>query len=97
MTIPGERHLPIRGEERAPDITCCSGKTALSPRELEVVEQVVDGSTNQEIAARLGVSPRTIHAHVSSAMSKTRTRTRTQLAVYALRAGIVVLSPLDDE
>lgn len=64
---------------------------SLSPRELEAVRLVVEGLSNQQIAERLGVSSRTIHAHLSSAMNKTGTSTRTQLAVYALRTGLVPL------
>jgi DNA-binding NarL/FixJ family response regulator len=63
----------------------------LSPRELEVIQLVVDGLSNQEMADALGLSLRTVHAHVSNAMSKTDTSTRTQLAVHALRVGLVPL------
>lgn len=63
----------------------------LSARELEVVALVVEGLSNQEIAACLVVSRRTAQAHVASAMGKTRTRSRTQLAVFALRSGLVPL------
>ena len=69
----------------------------LSERELQVVRLLVDGLGNQEIAARLGVSRRTVHAHLSNAMGKTGTQTRTQLVVYALRAGLVPLTPLDTD
>lgn len=65
----------------------------LSERERQVLTLVVDGLTNQEIGARLCVSPRTVQGHVASAMRKTATRTRTQLAVQALRAGVVPLHP----
>lgn len=95
--VPGERRSQIPRGVRDPVILQCSGRTRLSPRELEVVEQVVDGFSNREIAAHLTVSPRTVHAHVASAMSKTKTRTRTQMAVYAIRAGLVVRTPLDEE
>ena len=69
--------------EKRPDLTA---------RELEVVRLVVDGLTNDEIADRLGLSRRTVHAHISNAMKRTNTRSRTQLAVLVLRRGIV---PLD--
>lgn len=67
---------------------------ALSTRELEVLALVVGGLDNTEIAQRLALSPRTVQSHVSSCLRKTGTRTRTQLAVAALRRGIVAL---DDE
>ena len=70
-----------------------ASKTDLSPRELGVIRLVVDGLSNQEIADRLCVSPRTVQGHIASAMRKTDTRTRTQMAVHALRAGLVALYP----
>jgi DNA-binding NarL/FixJ family response regulator len=63
----------------------------LSPRELEVLRLVVEGLTNQEIADRLGLARRTVQAHVANALEKTQTRSRTQLAVFALRSGLVPL------
>lgn len=71
--------------------------TALSDRELEVVHLVVDGLSNLQIALRLGLSSRTVQAHLSNCMSKTGTRTRTQLAVHALRTGLVPLIPPGDD
>jgi DNA-binding CsgD family transcriptional regulator len=65
----------------------------LSDRELQTVRLVVEGESNAEIAAALGVSARTVQAHIASAMRKTGTRTRTQLSVRALRTGIVPLNP----
>lgn len=70
-------------------------RRSLSARELQVVRLLVDGLGNQQIAERLGVSRRTVHAHLSNAMAKTRTKSRTQLAVYALRARLVPLTPLN--
>lgn len=60
---------------------------ALSVREVEVVQLVADGATNEEIAARLVLSPRTIQSHVKAATEKTGTRNRTELAVLAVRGG----------
>lgn len=71
-------------------------QSSLSLRELEVIRLVVDGLGNQQIADRLGLSRRTVQAHIAKAMSKTGTKTRTQLAVSALRSGLVALNPDDD-
>jgi DNA-binding NarL/FixJ family response regulator len=65
----------------------------LSGRELEVVTLLVEGLSNQQIADRLVVSGRTVHSHIAAAARKSGTRTRVQLAVYALRNGIVPLEP----
>lgn len=67
-----------------------------SDRELAVVRLVVEGLTNRAIAAALHLSESTVQAHVASAMRKARARSRTQLAVRALRSGIVPLHPDDD-
>lgn len=68
-----------------------------SARELEAIELVVGGRSNAEIAAAMSLSVRTVQAHLSRAMAKTGTRTRTQLAVHALRVGLVALERLDDD
>jgi DNA-binding CsgD family transcriptional regulator len=63
----------------------------LTARELDVLKLVLEGLSNAEIATRLGVSARTVHAHISNSLKKTGTRTRVQLVVHALRTGIVPL------
>lgn len=66
-------------------------RSGLTEREVEIVVLVVDGLSNVDIAARLNVSPRTVQSHLRSALRKTATTTRTQLAVHALRSGLVPL------
>lgn len=61
----------------------------LSAREIEVVQLVATGATNQEIAKRLVISPRTVQSHVDRAMKKTGARNRTHLAVIVVQDGIV--------
>jgi len=61
----------------------------LSVREVEVVQLVASGATNEEIARRLVLSPRTIQSHVENATRKTATRNRTELAVLAVTEGLV--------
>lgn len=56
----------------------------LSPREREVVELVVSGCTNRQIAEQLVLSPRTVAGHVVSAMRKLHVSSRTALAVRAV-------------
>jgi len=62
---------------------------ALTSRETEVVRLVAEGLTNGEIAGRLHLSIRTVQSHVKAALKKTGTKNRVQLAVYAVRAGVV--------
>ncbi|MPZ81091.1 MAG: response regulator [Actinophytocola sp.] len=61
----------------------------LTEREREVVSLVGEGLTNDEIAARLVVSPATAKTHVSRAMIKLAARDRAQLVVLAYESGLV--------
>jgi DNA-binding NarL/FixJ family response regulator len=61
----------------------------LTDREREVVALVGEGLTNDEIAARLVVSPATAKTHVSRAMIKLAARDRAQLVVLAYESGLV--------
>jgi DNA-binding CsgD family transcriptional regulator len=61
----------------------------LSPRELDVVRLVATGATNREVAAALCRSPKTVAGQLSSTMRKLGASSRTEVAVAALRAGIL--------
>lgn len=61
----------------------------LSPRELEILRQVVEGRTNTQIAAVLFISPRTVRNHLSSIFAKLKVESRTAAATLALRNGLV--------
>jgi DNA-binding NarL/FixJ family response regulator len=61
----------------------------LTEREREVVTHVAAGLSNDEIAARLVISPTTAKTHVSRAMTKLAARDRAQLVVYAYETGLV--------
>lgn len=70
--------------------------TTPSRREAQVLAAVVRGRTNEEIAAMLCISPRTVQTHVRNLMEKTGSRNRTHLAVRAIALGLVVLPSLAD-
>jgi len=63
----------------------------LSPREMEILEWVVRGMSNKEIAYHLGISHQTVKNHMTAILSKLGVADRTQAAVYALRRGWVPL------
>ncbi len=83
-------------EEASPGLTAvallspATDLHGLTPRELEVLGLLVEGCSNQEIARRLVVAPRTVAAHLEHVLVKLRTPTRTLAAVRAERDGLYV-------
>jgi len=61
----------------------------LTEREREVMALVAEGLSNEEIAARLFLSPLTAKTHVSRAMVKLGARDRAQLVVFAYESGLI--------
>ncbi len=61
----------------------------LTERELEVLELIVGGQTNREIAATLVISEKTVKNHVTNILRKLNVADRTQAAVFAIRSGLV--------
>ena len=65
----------------------------LTERELETLRLIAQGLANQEIAAELTISERTVGKHVSNILDKLHLANRTQAALYALRRGLATLDP----
>ncbi len=63
-------------------------KLDLTPREQSVLELVVDGLMNKEIARRLNTSVRNVEKYVSRLFSKTGTNSRTELVRFSLEHGL---------
>jgi DNA-binding NarL/FixJ family response regulator len=61
----------------------------LTARELEIVQAIGSGDSNRDIALTLGISLHTVKHHLSSVFEKTGTGTRLELAVFAIKHGIV--------
>jgi DNA-binding CsgD family transcriptional regulator len=70
-----------RGERKRPN----TGWVSLTPAEREVVRLVCDGLPNKDIAARLFVSPWTVHAHLAHVYTKLGLTSRVQLVQEAAR------------
>jgi two-component system NarL family response regulator len=64
----------------------------LSTRELQVLELIVRGWVNKQIAYSLNVAEHTVKNHVKSILSKLDAQDRTQAATEAIRRGIIHLS-----
>jgi DNA-binding NarL/FixJ family response regulator len=71
-------------------------RLALSERELDVVRKVVEGRSNDEIAADLQIAPKTVESHLRRIFERVGVVSRTELATRALREGWLDL-PLEGQ
>jgi DNA-binding NarL/FixJ family response regulator len=74
-----EQKAALRGERNA----------ALTQRELEVLQMIVDGKSNKEIATALDLSANTVAVHRANIMNTLGIHKTAELVVYAIRAGLV--------
>jgi DNA-binding NarL/FixJ family response regulator len=74
-----EQRAQLKGERTA----------ALTPRELEVLQMIVDGKSNKEIATALDLSANTVAVHRANIMNTLGIHKTAELVVYAIRAGLV--------
>jgi DNA-binding NarL/FixJ family response regulator len=74
-----EQKTALRGERSA----------ALTQRELEVLQMIVDGKSNKEIAVALDLSANTVAVHRANIMNTLGIHKTAELVVYAIRAGLV--------
>ena len=84
VQLAPEAAARLMREVRAPE-----GPEKLSERETEVLRLVASGFANKKIARELGITERTVKAHVGSILSKLHLESRTQAALYAGRTGLV--------
>ncbi len=68
---------------------------SLSERELQIIDLVATGLTNQEIAQKLEISKRTVDNHISNILTKTATDNRVALVRWALLWGKVCLNDVN--
>jgi DNA-binding NarL/FixJ family response regulator len=64
-------------------------ETGLTARERDILNAIVRGDSNREIAHKLSLSEKTVKNYVSEILSKLGVRDRTEAAVYALQMGLV--------
>ena len=57
----------------------------LTQRELEILSMVVSGATNEEIAARVCISPHTVKTHIYNIFKKINVPNRLQAALWAAK------------
>lgn len=68
-------------------------EAGLTEREQEILRLVAQGLANKEIAYRLGISQNTVKVHLRNIFSKTNLQSRTEAAMYAVRFGLVAMTP----
>jgi two-component system NarL family response regulator len=84
----GRTHIPKEVADRLADRM---GGPNLTAREMSVLELIVKGLSNKEIADRLGIYESTVKTHVNNILSKLGVSDRTQAATTALQRGLVHL------
>lgn len=93
LIMSGERFFPIPedGEHtnETPGAAAPAPQVRVTPRQKQILQGLVDGFSNKEIARELGIIEGTVKAHIRSLMSKLGVRNRTQLAVMATRGGLI--------
>jgi DNA-binding NarL/FixJ family response regulator len=82
----GRRHVPA---EIAARLAEHAGEETLTPRELEVLQLIRDGSKNKEIAARLEISETTVNFHIKNLVTKLQANDRTHAVTIAIRRGML--------
>ena len=98
LILSGERFYPVvpvdapatsavRSEAlRQPN---ADSSVELTPRQKEILQGLVNGRSNKEIARDLDIIEGTVKAHIRNMMGKLRVRNRTQLALMATRLGFI--------
>jgi DNA-binding NarL/FixJ family response regulator len=76
-----KRPAPLKGKRHA----------GLTPRELEILQMIVDGKSNKEIATILDLSANTVAVHRANMMDALGLHKAAELVVYAIRNGLVDL------
>jgi DNA-binding NarL/FixJ family response regulator len=75
------RELAVYGQEAQPIFA------PLSPREVQILDNIAQGMTNKQVAYTLSISEQTVKNHMSSILRKLSVNDRTQAVVYAMRQG----------
>jgi DNA-binding NarL/FixJ family response regulator len=87
----GKSHIPPAIAQKLAERM---GTEELTPREFDVLEQIVHGKSNKEIATELEISEATVKTHINSLLGKLGVTDRTQAATAAIQRGIVPLESL---
>jgi DNA-binding NarL/FixJ family response regulator len=85
----------LGGRTLGPDVVAAQrqggtdGAAGLTRRERDVLAQLTTGATNKEIAARLGLAPKTVMHHSMAVYRKLGVRSRAEATAWAFRHGVI--------
>jgi DNA-binding NarL/FixJ family response regulator len=82
----GRKHIPA---DVATQVAESIGKEDLSPREFEVLELILEGNKNKQIADRLSIAETTVNFHIKNIVDKLQANDRTHAVTIALRRGML--------
>ena len=84
-------HLVLDPQLAKPEALKGERDSGLTARELEILQHIVAGKSNKEIAAELGLSANTVGVHRANIMDRLGIHKTAELVVYAIRNGLVSL------
>lgn len=87
--IEGRAWLPPELQQDLADRLQERGADPITPREREIIRYVALGMRNAEVAKTLAISEVTVKSHLNNIFQKLNLRGRTELALYAIRVGII--------
>jgi len=82
------RELAVYGQDAAPIFA------PLSPREVEILDNIAQGMTNKQVAYALSISEQTVKNHITSILKKLAVNDRTEAVIYSLRRGWITVDAL---
>ena len=89
MPFPSANHISFQSRAKSGMNRDNQSKTRSTPREYEIIRHLAEGKSNQEIAARLGITVRTVETHRSKIMLKLGLHSLAELIHYALDNEII--------
>ena len=87
--VPGRVALWLLGTPAGPPADPAEVLRPLTQREREVLQEMVDGHTREQIARRLGMSPHTVRTHVHAVLHKLGVHSSLRAVAVARQAGLV--------
>ncbi len=99
LVLSGGRYVPdlvlnadTVGFVETPEEFAIAGLERLTRRQMDVLKELGQGASNQEIGTRLGIALATVKLHVNAILNTLGVRNRTEAAIIAYRAGLTTVA-----